>query len=473
MSAPVPINKTSNLSESFNQLNVNSSTSPNAVSTSPTNSYMDRLRPRASTLKSTKSLKPFSTGDMKILLLENINQTAIDIFKSQGYQIEYYKTSLNEDELLEKIKDVHAIGIRSKTKLTSKILKNAKNLVVIGCFCIGTNQVDLEFAASQGISVFNSPFSNSRSVAEMVIAEIICLSRQLSDRSMELHNGIWNKVSSKCWEIRGKTLGIVGYGHIGSQLSVLAEAFGMNVLYYDVQMIMALGTAKQVGSLNELLSKSDFVTLHVPETDDTKNLISYTQLAAMKDGSYLINNARGTVLDIPALIEALKIGKLAGAAIDVFPHEPAKNGEFFNNDLNSWTSELQSLKNLILTPHIGGSTEEAQSAIGVEVATSLTSYINEGASTGAVNFPEVALRGLDLDQENVVRVLYIHQNVPGVLKTVNEILSSYNIEKQFSDSRGNVAYLMADISGVNTDDIKLLYSRLEDTPYKIATRLLY
>lgn len=450
--------------------------SPNAVSTSPSQSFLqNQFRPRAfSTSNQAKPLKPFNTEDMKILLLENVNQTAIDIFNGQGYQVEFYKTSLQEDELIEKIKNVHAIGIRSKTKLTEKVLTAAKNLVVIGCFCIGTNQVDLDFAASKGVAVFNSPFSNSRSVAELVIAEIITLARQLGDRSIELHTGTWNKVSAKCWEVRGKTLGIVGYGHIGSQLSVLAEALGMNVLYYDVVMIMALGNSKQVPTLDELLSKADFITLHVPATPETKNLLSTPQFAAMKDGSYVINASRGTVIDIPALIAAMKSGKIAGAALDVYPHEPAKNGAgLFSDDLNSWASELTSLRNLILTPHIGGSTEEAQSAIGVEVGTALTKYINEGASVGAVNFPEVALRSLDLDQQNSVRVLYIHQNVPGVLKTVNNILGNHNIEKQFTDSQGEIAYLIADISDVDQGDIKSLYEELNDTPYKIAVRLLY
>ncbi|KAI5911158.1 D-3-phosphoglycerate dehydrogenase 1 [Candida parapsilosis] len=449
---------------------VNISGSPNAVSTSPTQSYLSQYVPS----KPTKVLKPFSTGDIKILLLENVNQTAINIFKGQGYQGEFYKSSLPEEELLEKIKDVHAIGIRSKTKLTEKVLKHAKNLVVIGCFCIGTNQVDLDFAAKSGVAVFNSPFSNSRSVAELVIAEIITLARQLGDRSIEMHTGTWNKVSAKCWEIRGKTLGIVGYGHIGSQLSVLAEAMGMNVIYYDVMTIMSLGNSKQVGTLDELLQKADFVTLHVPATPDTKNLLSAPQFAAMKDGAYVINASRGTVVDIPALVQAMKAGKIAGAALDVYPHEPAKNGEgLFSDDLNGFASELTSLRNVILTPHIGGSTEEAQSAIGVEVANALTKYINEGTSQSAVNFPEVSLRPLDLDQQNVVRVLYIHHNVPGVLKTVNNILSNHNIEKQFSDSQGDIAYLMADISDVDISDIKALYEQLEQTPYKIATRLLY
>ncbi|CCH43334.1 D-3-phosphoglycerate dehydrogenase [Wickerhamomyces ciferrii] len=450
--------------------------SPNAVSTSPSQSFLQQQfqRPRSVSQSQSKSLKPFNTGDIKILLLENVNQTAIDIFNGQGYQVEFYKGSLPEDELIEKIKHVHAIGIRSKTKLTQKVLEHAQNLVVIGCFCIGTNQVDLNFAAQKGVAVFNSPFSNSRSVAELVIAEIITLARQLGDRSIELHTGTWNKVSAKCWEVRGKTLGIIGYGHIGAQLSVLAEALGMNVLYYDVVMIMALGNSRQVPTLDDLLSKADFITLHVPETSETKNLLSAPQFAAMKDGAYVINASRGTVVDIPALIAAMKSGKIAGAALDVYPNEPAKNGAgLFSNDLNSWASELTSLRNLILTPHIGGSTEEAQSAIGVEVGTALTKYINEGVSVGSVNFPEVALRAIDYDQENSVRVLYIHQNVPGVLKTVNNILGEHNIEKQYSDSQGDVAYLIADISDVDQGKLNSLYEQLESTPYKIAIRLLY
>lgn len=465
MSTPEQIAKTFQRSMSI------SGSSPNAVSTSPTQSYLTQYFPGH---KTSKALKPFSTGDIKILLLENVNVAAIEIFKNQGYQVEFYKSSLPEDELIEKIKDVHAIGIRSKTKLTEKVLSYAKNLVVIGCFCIGTNQVNLEYAAKCGIAVFNSPFSNSRSVAELVIAEIITLARQLGDRSIEMHTGTWNKVSAKCWEIRGKTLGIIGYGHIGAQLSVLAEAMGMNVIYYDVVMIMSLGNSKQVETLDELLSRADFITCHVPALPETNNLLSAPQFAAMKDGAYVINASRGTVVDIPALVQAMKSGKIAGAALDVYPHEPAKNGEgLFNNQLNEWAEELTSLRNVILTPHIGGSTEEAQSAIGVEVAAALTKYVNEGNSNGAVNFPEVSLRDLDLDQENSVRVLYIHQNVPGVLKTVNNILSNHNIEKQFTDSRGDVAYLMADISDVDNADIKSLYEQLEQTPYKIATRLLY
>lgn len=419
-------------------------------------------------------MKPFHTRDIKILLLENVNATAIEIFTNQGYQVEFLKSSLPEDELIEKIRDVHAVGIRSKTQLNERVLSAARNLVVIGCFCIGTNQVNLEFAAQKGIAVFNSPFSNSRSVAELVIAEVITLARQLGDRSIEMHTGTWNKVSSKCWEIRGKTLGIVGYGHIGSQLSVLAEAMGMNVIYYDVLMIMSLGTAKQVPTLESLLRQAHFITLHVPELPETKNLISTAQFNAMKDGSYLINASRGTVIDIPALVEAHKAGKIAGAALDVYPNEPAKNGRgLFSDSLNDWTTELTQLSNIILSPHIGGSTEEAQSAIGVEVGTAVSKYINEGSSVGAVNFPEVSLRALTLVDSDRARVLYVHRNVPGVLKTVNEIFAEHNIEKQYSESRGDIAYLMADVSNVSENDIKTLYDSLEQTPFRITTRLLY
>ena len=284
------------------------------------------------------------------------------------------------------------------------MLEAAKNLIVIGCFCIGTNQVDLQYAAKAGIAVFNSPFSNSRSVAELVIAEIITLARQMADRSMEMHQGTWNKVSAGCWEVRGKTLGIVGYGHIGNQLSVLAEAMGMKVIYYDVVPLMSMGTARQVPSLDALLSGADFVTLHVPEIPETKNMISTPQLEKMRQGSYLINASRGSVVDIPALVDIMRSGRLAGAALDVYPNEPGGNGDYFNSDLNKWAEDLRSLKNLILTPHIGGSTDEAQTAIGVEVADALTNYVNQGTTQGAVNMPEVALRSLTIDQPNHARV---------------------------------------------------------------------
>ena len=366
-------------------------------------------------------------------------------------------------------RDVHAIGIRSKTKLTARVLREARNLIVIGCFCIGTNQVDLKYAAEHGLAVFNSPFSNSRSVAELVIAEIITLARQLGDRSNELHNGTWNKVSTSCWEVRGKTLGIIGYGHIGSQLSVLAEAFGMTVVYYDAVNLMALGTAKQVPNLDVLLRTADFITCHVPELPETMNLISREQFDKMKEGSYLINASRGNVVDIPALIDAMRSGKIAGAALDVYPSEPGGNGDYFTNQLNPWAEDLRSLKNIILTPHIGGSTEEAQSAIGIEVGDALIRYINEGATLGAVNMPEVNLRSLTMEEPNHARIVYIHRNVPGVLRRVNEIFGDHNVDKQMTDNRGDVAYLMADISNVSNSVIKDLYQRLEALDCELIT----
>ena len=387
--------------------------------------------------------------------------------------MESMKSSLSEEQLIEKIQDVHVIGIRSKTQLTANVLKHAKNLIVIGCFCIGTNQVDLKYAAENGICVFNSPFSNSRSVAELMLGEIIALARQFSERSMELHRGMWNKVSAGCWEVRGKTLGIVGYGHVGSQLSVLAESLGMTVIYYDVVNLMGLGTARQVESLDDLLKGSDFVTLHVPELEETKNMISTPQIEQMRNGAYLLNASRGSVVDIPALIKGMQSGKLGGAALDVYPNEPGGNGETFNSQLNSWTEDLRGLKNLILTPHIGGSTEEAQSAIGVEVANALVNYVNFGTTSQAVNMPEVTLRSLTMEEPNHARVIYIHKNVPGVLRRVNDILGHHNVDKQMTDSRGDVAYLMADISNVNVSEIKDLYQSLEDLGSRIRTRVLY
>lgn len=441
--------------------------------TSPLDKPGPLQRRRTSIKENVRPLKPFSHHDIKILLLENINTIAIETLKSEGYQVEVLKSSLPEAELIEKIKDVNVIGIRSKTKLTAKVLEHASNLFVIGCFCIGTNQVDLKYAASQGIAVFNSPFSNSRSVAELVIAEIVILARQLGDRSMELHNGIWNKVSSKCWEIRGKTLGIVGYGHIGSQLSVLAEAMGMSVLYYDVVPIMGLGMGKQLPSLHQLLSKSDFVTLHVPELPETQNMIGAPEFEAMKKGAYLINASRGSVIDIPAFIDASRSGKIAGGAIDVFPNEPAGNGPFFDNSLNEWAEDIRSLKNVILSPHIGGSTEEAQEKIGEEVATALCKYINDGSSVGTVNFPEVALRQITIEEESHVRVLFVHHNRAGALRAVNDIFASHNIKAQFSDSAGPIAYLIADISDVSEGSLKELNSKLQSTEFAIKVRLLY
>ncbi|KAJ8514692.1 hypothetical protein ONZ45_g7799 [Pleurotus djamor] len=446
-----------------------------AVSVSPTTTTIhDRFSSRRESVDLSKPrlLRPIDNGVLRLLLLENISQEAVKAFRAQGFHVDHYTKALSEDELIEKLPSYHAIGIRSKTRITQRVLKAASKLLVIGCFCIGTNQVDLSAAAHAGVPVFNSPFSNSRSVAELVISELIALSRQLFERSYELRQGIWNKQSKGCWEIRGKTLGIVGYGHIGSQLSVLAEAFGMRVLFYDVVNIMPLGSARQVESLTALLRESDFVTLHVPELPETMNMISTDQLAQMKEGAYLINNARGTVVDIPALIEALKSKHLAGAAIDVFPSEPGSNGAPFDDQVNSWASELRSLPNVILTPHIGGSTEEAQRMIGEEVASALTRYLGYGTTLGAVNFPEVNLRAITTEQGNFVRVCHVHKNQPGVLRLVNEALSPYNVEKQYSDSKGDVAYLMADIADVSLADVKRLIQTINETQANILTRFL-
>ncbi|KAI9029766.1 hypothetical protein CLU79DRAFT_735969 [Phycomyces nitens] len=437
----------------------------------PTTAESDAKRARSGSVTQAKPkvLRPFNTAEVKILLLENVNESAVKSFLKQGYQVETYNKALVGDELLEKIRDVHVIGIRSKTRLTKQVLEAAINLRAVGCFCIGTNQVDLHTAANKGIAVFNSPFSNSRSVAELVIGEIIALARQLGDRNTEMHDGVWNKVSANCFEIRGKVLGIVGYGHIGAQLSVLAEAMGMTVYFHDVLQIMPLGTAKQTESLEELLSISDFVSLHVPEIEETKNLIGEREIMGyMKKGSYLLNNARGTVIQIPGLVKGLQSGHLAGAAIDVFPKEPASNGKHFTD-----YPELLKCPNLIMTPHIGGSTEEAQRMIGIEVSTALVKYINQGTSIGAVNFPEIDLRAIREEEKNTVRVLYIHRNIPGVLKAINEIFADHNVEKQYSDSKGDIAYVMADIADVAEEQLHKLYEAIIATPANISTRMLY
>ncbi|KAF4622938.1 hypothetical protein D9613_001746 [Agrocybe pediades] len=449
-----------------------------AASISPTGtSIHDRFRAARrqesiSDIRQPRILHPLENEGLRILLLENISLDAVAAFRAQGYHVDHSSKAMSEDELLEKIGSYHAIGIRSKTKITERVVKAAPKLLVIGCFCIGTNQVDLQAAARAGIPVFNSPFSNSRSVAELVMSELIALSRQLFERAYELRTGIWNKQSKGCWEIRGKTLGIVGYGHIGSQLSVLAEAFGMRVLFYDVVNIMPLGQARQVESLAKLLGESDFVTLHVPELPETINMISKAQLAQMKKGSYLINNARGRVVDIPALVDAIKSKHIAGAALDVFPSEPGANGTPFDDQLNSWASTLRELPNVILTPHIGGSTEEAQKMIGDEVAQALSRYLGYGSTVGAVNFPEVDLRAITAEHINHIRVCHIHKNQPGVLKQVNEALSPYNVEKQYSDSKGEVAYLMADIADVSFKELPQLKQRISSIDANIITRFL-
>ncbi|KAJ1653023.1 D-3-phosphoglycerate dehydrogenase 2 [Dispira simplex] len=413
-----------------------------------------------------RNLKPFGVGDVRVLLLENVNKTAVDILTNAGFQVEHHTKALSEEELISKIKDVHAIGIRSKTKLTASILKHAHKLLVIGCFCIGTNQVDLDFAAQRGIPVFNSPFSNSRSVAEMVLSNIIALARQIGDRSREMHEGNWFKVSSRCYEIRGKNLGIVGYGHIGSQLSVLAESIGMNVYFYDVLQMMPLGTSRPLKSLEELLQISDFVTLHVPETPETKQMIGEPELNMMKKGSYLINASRGTVVDIPALANALRSGHLGGCAVDVYPKEPFSNGPYFE-------SELVGCPNTILTPHIGGSTEEAQTLIGQEVATAISRFVSVGSTLNAVNYPQVDLRAIPAAKAMVLRLVNTHHNVPGVLRQINNILAPYNVEKQVCDNKGAISYFMVDLSIGGTDDIQAIYNDISSIDENIITRVLY
>ncbi|KAF8445878.1 hypothetical protein L210DRAFT_3610463 [Boletus edulis BED1] len=423
-------------------------------------------------IRQPKVLHPADNEDLRLLILENISQEAVCYFRSQGFHVDHHTTAFSEAELLEKIPHYHAVGIRSKTRITEKIIKAATKLLVIGCFCIGTNQVDLITAAKAGIPVFNSPFSNSRSVAELVVSEIIALSRQWCQRSHEMHAGLWNKQSKGCWEVRGKTLGIVGYGHIGSQLSVLAEAFGMRVVFYDVINIMPLGSARQVETLSALLVEADFVSLHVPELPETINMISKQELEQMKEGSYLINNARGRVVDIPALIDALTSKHLAGAALDVYPAEPASNGPSFDDQINSWATTLRNIPNVILTPHIGGSTEEAQRMIGEEVSQAVTRYLNYGSTHGAVNFPEIDLRAITAEQGNNIRVCHVHSNQPGVLRQVNDVLSPYNVEKQYSDSKGDIAYLLADIADVSLRDVNKIREALSHTRTNILTRLL-
>ncbi len=373
---------------------------------------------------------------MKILLLENIHTSAHEIFAAEGVRVEALPGALKEDELCERIRDVNVLGIRSKTHVTPKVLAAANHLVAIGCFCIGTNQVDLLEGTKRGAPVFNAPFSNTRSVAEMVLGEMVMLSRQLGDRSREMHEGKWRKVSEGCFELRGKTLGIVGYGHIGTQVGVLAEAFGLRVLFHDIATRLPIGNVRATHSLEELLGASDFVTLHVPATPQTKEMIGPKELAAMKKGSYLINASRGHVVKIDALAASLKEGRLAGAALDVYPTEPATNSDGFQ-------TEVRGLSNVILTPHIGGSTEEAQEAIGREVATSLLRFLTSGSTIGAVNFPNVELP----QQKGTHRVLNVHKNVPGVLRDINKIVSDHsaNIHAQVLATDPSIGYLLMDL----------------------------
>lgn len=399
---------------------------------------------------------------IKILLLEGLHQSSVDTLKAQGYNnIEFLKTSLPEDELIEKIKDVHFIGIRSRTQLTPKVFDHAKKLVAVGCFCIGTNQVDLAAAREKGIVVFNAPFSNTRSVAELVLGEILLLIRGVPEKSAKAHRGVWNKSAVGSFEARGKTLGIVGYGHIGTQLGIMAENIGMKVQYFDIETKLSLGNATQVNTMEELLRTSDVISLHVPETAQTQNMIGAVEFEQMKQGSIFINASRGTVVDIDALAEAIKGKKLAGAAIDVFPIEPKSNDEEF-------VSPLRGLDNVLLTPHVGGSTQEAQENIGIEVAGKLAKYSDNGSTLSAVNFPEVSLP----EHIGRSRLLHIHQNQPGVLTKINEAFARHNINiaAQYLQTDDVLGYVVID---VDADDSKLALKELKAIEGTVKARILH
>ena len=404
----------------------------------------------------------FPKDQIKVLLLENVHASAHEIFHGEGYQIEAIGKALKEDDLAAKLAEgVHVLGIRSKTRVTRRALENANRLLTIGAFCIGTNQIDLGAARSHGAPVFNAPFSNTRSVAELVVCEVIALARQLGDRSREVHEGKWRKVADQSFEIRGKTLGIVGYGHIGSQVGVLAEAMGMRVLSYDIRPTLPMGNNKAVDSLETLLRASDFVTLHVPETPQTKGMIGKEQIAHMKDGGYLLNLSRGTVVDLEAFASAIRGKKLAGGALDVYPEEPESNSDGF-------TSVVRGLPNVILTPHVGGSTQEAQEAIGREVAAALTKFVNTGASNGSVNFPQVELPPLAGSH----RVLNVHRNVPGVLRDIHRIVSEKNgnVVGQVLATDEAIGYLVMDLDKEVANEVK---TAIRELPTSIKTRILY
>lgn len=401
------------------------------------------------------------TMTQKLLLLEGVHPVARQTLEARGYSVQALPQALSEDELVAAVKGVTALGIRSKTHVTPRVLEAAQDLLVVGAFCIGTNQVSLDVANTRGVPVFNAPYSNTRSVAELVLAEIIALSRRLTELSTRAHQGEWVKSAAGAHEVRGRVVGIVGYGHIGSQLSVLAEALGLRIVYYDVIKKLPLGNAKACESLEQLLEQADFVTLHVPATPATENMIGEAELARMRKGACLINASRGSVVVIPALAAALKSGHLAGAAIDVYPHEPASTKEKF-------VTELQGLGNVILTPHIGGSTEEAQEAIGHEVADSLVRFLEQGSTLGSVNFPQIdagVTRGAH-------RILNVHRNVPGVLGKVNSIVSELgaNIEGQQLMTDANIGYLVMDMARADAEKVCARVGKLDTS---IKTRLVY
>ncbi|SNQ44546.1 phosphoglycerate dehydrogenase [Cellulophaga lytica] len=397
---------------------------------------------------------------IKILLLENVHPAAFHNLSEDGFSVELVKHSLPEEELIEKLKGVHVLGIRSKTQVTKKVLEAADKLLVVGAFCIGTTQIDLESAKKRGVVVFNAPYSNTRSVVELAIGEIITLMRNVFPRSQEIHSGQWNKTAVNSREVRGKNLGIVGYGNIGKQLSVLAEAIGMRVYYYDVNDQLALGNATKCNTLEDLLNVSDVVTLHIDDNKANKNFIGEREIKQMKNGAMIINLSRGFVVDIQALVAALKSGKIGGAAVDVYPEEPRSNGEFF--------TELQGLENVILTPHVGGSTEEAQRDIADFVPNKIMEYINSGNTVDAVNFPSIRLPR----QTNAHRFLHIHKNVPGIMAKINKVLAEYemNINGQYLSTDSEVGYVITDLDKKYNKEVIKALKKVENT---IKFRVLY
>ncbi|CAH0286045.1 phosphoglycerate dehydrogenase [Erwinia aphidicola] len=402
---------------------------------------------------------------IKFLLVEGVHQSAIDNLRSAGYtNIEFHKGALDSEALKESIRDAHFIGIRSRTNLTEEIFAAAEKLVAVGCFCIGTNQVDLHAAAIRGIPVFNAPFSNTRSVAELVIGELLLMLRGVPAANAKAHRGVWHKLAVGSFEARGKKLGIIGYGHIGMQLGVLAESLGMHVFFYDIESKLPLGNATQVQHLSDLLNMSDVVSLHVPETPSTQNMMGAEELALMKPGALLINASRGTVVDIPALCEVLASKHLAGAAIDVFPEEPATNSDPF-------LSPLCEFDNVILTPHIGGSTQEAQENIGIEVAGKLAKYSDNGSTLSAVNFPEASL---PMHGANASRLMHIHENRPGVLTAINLIFADQgiNISAQYLQTTPQMGYVVIDVDASQDEADKAL-QLMKAIPGTIRARLLY
>jgi D-3-phosphoglycerate dehydrogenase len=404
-------------------------------------------------------------GKIKVLLLEGVHPSAVDAFRTDGYtNIEQHPKSLADAKLLTSLRDAYIIGIRSATQLTRPLFEHAPKLIGVGCFCIGTNQVDLDAAQERGIPVFNAPFSNTRSVAELVLAEIILLLRGIPSRNAMAHRGVWVKTAAGSYEVRGKCLGIVGYGHIGTQVGLLAESLGMQVIYYDTEAKLALGNARAVTSLDSLLETADVVTMHVPETPQTHQMIGRAQLARMKPGAHLINASRGTVVDIDALVAALQSKHLGGAGMDVFPQEPKTAGEEF-------VSPLRGMDNVLLTPHVGGSTEEAQQNIGVEVADKLIKYSNNGSSLTAVNFPEVSLP----EHPAQHRLLHIHRNQPGVLSAINAVFSDQhiNVAGQYLQTNAKIGYVVIDLETREPGASLKLKRGLESVPGTIRTRILY